>query len=190
MLGQKNCQRFLRNYFYQDYDQSGWPQVMKDKFAYVSDEGKQSLPIIPDYKVESYDATKKLFLPEIQVGDFPKVSYEDLILSDLRPKIARRVTAIMDKLEEEMKKKKEPDHSSKNANTITAEHPWLLKSKPFNEWLRNSLLGDLVIKILVWAAKKWLKGQVNRWITNQIILDMSRNGLFRNDENEPDNVLR
>ncbi len=190
MLAQKNCQRFLRNYFYQDYDQSGWPQVMKDKFAYVSDEGKQSLPIIPDYKVESYDATKKLFLPEIQVGDFPKVSYEDLILSDLRPKIARRVTAIMDKLEEEMKKKKEPDHSSKNANTITAEHPWLLKSKPFNEWLRNSLLGDLVIKILVWAAKKWLKGQVNRWITNQIILDMSRHGLFRNDENEPDNVLR
>jgi hypothetical protein len=153
---------------------------MKDKFEFMSDEGKRSLPIIPDYKVESYDPDKKLFLPEINVGEFPKVDYDKLILNDLRPKIAKRVTAILDKL----------DHELKQTKVRPPDHPMLIKSKPINQWLRNSWLGRFFISTIFKIGKRWINGQLNRWITNQIILDMSNHGLFRDDANEPDNVLK
>ena len=180
MLGQKNCQRFLRNYFYREIEGSDWPEEMKKKFKFTSDEGKPSLPIIPDYRVESYDEARKLFLPEIECSDFPKVEYGDLILKDLRPKIAKRVTAILDKLDKELKQ----------AKVEPPDHPMLIKSKPFNRWLRNSWLGKFFISTIFKIGKRWVNGQLNRWITNQIILDMSNHGLFKNDANEPDNVLK
>lgn len=205
MLGQKNCQRFLRNYFYQDYEESTWPDEMKRKFSFVSDEEKDkltehkkySLPIIPDYRITSYDAEKRVFSPEVLVGEFPKVDYEVLILNDLRPKIARRVTAILDKLDEELKNKAKPSGAkerkeieNREAIADAAEHPWLIKSRPINEWLRSSLVGRIFIGIIFKIGKRWINGQLNRWITNQIILDMSKHGLFLNDEREPDNELK
>jgi predicted acylesterase/phospholipase RssA len=179
MLGQKNCQRFLRNYFYREMDGIQWPEKMKKKFAFESEEGKMSLPIIPDYRVESYDPDKKLFLPEINVGDFPKVSYDELILRDLRPKIARRVEAVLDKLADEV--------TSSKAEPI--DHPWLIKTRPGFFGIRKFLLTNVVQPLSIKLGKKAVKGQLNRWITNQIILDMSNHGLFFNDEKEPDNVL-
>jgi len=131
------------------------------------------------------------------VGDFPKVDFEDLILNDLRPKIARRVTAILDKFDEELKNKSKPagknenqGSGNKDTNASATEHPWLIKSKPLNEWLRNSLGGRLFIGMVFKAGKRWVNGQLNRWITNQIILDMSKHGLFKGDKYEPDNELK
>jgi hypothetical protein len=107
------------------------------------------------------------------------------------------VTAIMDKLEQELKtKKEEPKQKGKslkensNPKPKPEDHPMLIKSKPFNQWLRNSWLGRFFIGMIFKIGKRWINGQLNRWITNQIILDMSNHGLFRNDANEPDNVLK
>ena len=180
MLGQKNCQRFLRYYFYREREGSTWPTAMIDKFAFTSTEGKQSLPIIPDYHIKTFDPDKKMFLPEIQPGEFPKVSYDELILRDLRPKIAKRVEAVLDKLADEV--------TSSKAEPI--DHPWLIKTRPGIFGIRKFLLSNIVQPLSIKLGKKAIKGELNRWITNQIILDMSNHGLFFNDEKEPDNVLK
>lgn len=211
MLGQKNCQRFLRNYFYQDYEKSNWPDAMKAKFDFMSDADERSLPIIPDYRITKYISETRKFEPELEIDAFPKVSYEEL-KRDLRPKISRRVGAILNRLEKEMKdkkaeakkkaklaeeeKKKARDEEMKNPETAIKpmaepqlQTRELIVAKPFRRWLMNLLFGPKVVRLLFKFGKYVIKGQVSRWILNRIIQELDNHELFTDSPEKPENIL-
>lgn len=195
MLGQKNCRSFLRNYFYSDLKESDWPPVMIEKFEFLSEKGEKSLPLIPDYR----KPPESIIEEEILVGDFPQVNFDNLITNDLRPNIDKRVSAVLDILIEDINQsfKKTKDSKSNDSDgktqestgTEKKEHPWLIQPERDDSGI-ISYIKRIAVKFIIKKAKKSIKHELSIWITNQIILELSKHGLFENDPQPTDNVMR
>jgi len=200
MLGQKNCRSFLRNYFYAERKNSDWPSAMQVKFAFPSEDGKESLPIIPDFRIPPKDVVDE----EILVGVFPQVKFDDLITKDLQPNIERRVSAVLDILIEDINKafKKPIETKPKESKSVDdkmkaqaltetekAIHPWVIQPKRDGSWI-PSFVRKFAINLIIRKAKKTIKHELSVWITNQIILELSKHGLFENDPQPTDNIMR
>ena len=107
MLGMKNCQDFLRNCFYQPYEEAiqneeKWgnaKQKYRDHFKFKDKTGNDKLPIIPDFRTYEQETDGQLNIVfqnvEDTMIDFPRKAIDDIMLPDLEQKIKSRVGKVL-----------------------------------------------------------------------------------------------
>ena len=100
-LGQKNCQHFLRRYFFLPVEEveDKWTKEQIDKFKFKDSFGNVVVPIIPDYRITGNQPSGMGFVPEIESSpNFPKyptVTKKELLEETIRPRLTKRVKLLV-----------------------------------------------------------------------------------------------
>ena len=194
MLGQKNCQNFLRYYFHLEADDhpycDEWTEEMKEQYALKNKDGKWMLPIIPDYRITDaeYDGDKKKFTPKVEEDEnfpkFPSIDYEFTFTRDdgLEDRLQKRVEEILEPLIMRAVTTNPPNQHV---------HPWIkerMKKRGSIPNIDSSVLENMGINInlggkqlISEAGGKMFSKKITNKVMNVIIQTLSDYELFEND---------
>lgn len=201
MLGQKNCQNFLRYYFHLEESEhpyaSEWTEELKEQLAIKDEKGNWQLPIIPDFRITNHKTEengKKRFFPKVEdqpnFPKFPKLDYE---FTFSRP----------DGFEERLEKRVEEIIAPLISRAITKNppkpdtHPWILdrmKQKGSIPNIDLELLKSLGVDLEIGGKKlvsemggRLFSKKITNTVMNLIIKTLSDWELLANDPAHQEN---
>lgn len=174
MLGRRNCQRFLKEYFCVPVDAGnpiiiqGYEQLKEVELKlFLSSDGK-SLPIIPDIRV----SPEKTFLvsPEVE-GEFAYPSIEPKYLIQLEKKVKNRLSVVLQNL----------NNGSDPLNKVTPVNPFVSQIRQ-KSWFRRYLIspfGNFASDRFFSILKNTGIELVARKFIDSALADMEEKGLLR-----------
>ena len=180
LLGRRNCQQFLRKHFSAPVDADnpilayGYEGV-EDRYK-VSVNHRDYFPLLPDIRVKHDEITGKYSI--IYVEDFEEVNFKfpEIKLSyllGLQDDLEKRISSLVSNITNG-----EAPEREKNENDIVKR----LRKKPWHQKLLNTTLYQPLTGLLLWFAKKKVKGIMARKFLDIVIADMDKNELLTDDK--------
>lgn len=176
MLGRRNCQRFIQQYFCVAQSASnpiiqyGYEDFEKDSIRFFMPETTDLLPLIPDIRISADQ--KSIIKPEIE-GEFqyPSISLKYLIA--LEDKLQKRFEVVINNIA----KGNAPGGQSKSANPVIQR---IRRKSWFSRNISGPIVGFTVDKVIV-IGKKAGKNIAAEKFIDAVITDMDKRGLLKVD---------
>lgn len=176
MLGRRNCQRFIRQYFCVPESAEnpiitfGYANLKKDHLTLIRQNNSRFLPIIPDIRVADNNTTIKRARME---EEFPYPSIQLKYLLNLENKVQKRFYLIANNLDDNKKAENKTHHSEHKAENYRKKS-WLNRyiMKPFTGYATDKMISigkNAVSKI---ASRKFI---------DAVIADFVKRGLLKNN---------
>jgi len=176
MLGRRNCQRFIQQYFSVSESANnpiilaGYGNLDKTSIQFFMPENTDLLPIIPDIRISADQ--KQIIKPEIEAEfTYPSISLKYLI--DLERKLQKRFEIVFDN----MTNGNVPGGSEKLINPVVKR----IRKK---SWLARNISGPVVgfvVDKVISAGKKAGKNIAAEKFIDAVISDMDKRGLLKQD---------
>lgn len=176
MLGRRNCQRFIQNYFcVPESDknpviQFGYGNLDKTSLQFYKPETTDLLPMIPDIRIS--DDQMRIIKPAIEEEfQYPSISLKYLI--DLENKLQKRFEVVINNIT----KGNVPGSTGKSVNPIIQR---IRKKSWFERNISGPVIGFTVDKF-VSVGKKAGKNIAAEKFIDAVITDMDKRGLLKQD---------
>lgn len=174
MLGRRNCQRFIQQYFCvpiaadNPIIQYGYGDLTRDETAFLMAENHRSLPLIPDirFNQEHTSIVRPLIEEEFS---YPSVRLN--YLTELEKKVRSRIGMVMDNL----------SNSNNPGRYIKTENP-VVKQFRKKSWLSRTILnpiGGYATDGFISMGKSVLKKLFAKKFIDAVITDMDKRGLLK-----------
>jgi len=179
LLGRRNCQQFLRKHF--SVPVSANNPILEYGYLSCADDYKTEieavdyLPLIPDLRVvhdeatDQYSVKLKADFTEDKT-EFPEIKLSYLL--GLKGKLKKRFAVLI----KNITNRKDPDTEEKQNEIVKR----IRKKAWYNKALSAGLFKPLT-GVLIWFAKKKVKGILANEFIDVVIKDMDRNGLLVDD---------
>jgi hypothetical protein len=176
MLGRRNCQRFIQQYFCvaQSADNPiiryGYEDFGTDSIRFFMPEKTDLLPLIPDIRIS--DDQKQIIKPEIEAEfQYPSISLKYLM--NLEDKLQSRFKVVMDNI----LIGKDPGSTEKTINPVVKR---IRKKSWFASNISGPVIGFTVDKVIAVGKKAGKNIAAERFI-DSVIADMDKRGLLKQD---------
>lgn len=180
MLGRRNCQRFLQNYFCVPESannpiiRKGYSHLKADELNLIRHRNQASLPIIPDIRIA--DNNKSLLRPRME-EEFPYPCIKVKYLLELEKKVQERFHCILRNM----------GNGPEGIETTKAVNRDILKYRE-QTWFRRNIVQpatDYAAKKMIPFGKKIGKDVAARKFIDAVISDFDKAGLLKNNSETP-----
>lgn len=176
MLGRRNCQRFIQQYFCVSESannpiiQYGYEDFGKDSIRFFMPETTDLLPLIPDIRISTDQ--KSIIKPEVEAEfQYPSISLKYLM--NLEDKLQSRFKVVMDNI----LIGKDPGSTEKTINPVVKR----IRKK---SWFANNITGPVIgytVEKVIAVGKKAGKNIAAEKFIDAVISDMDKRGLLKDD---------
>jgi hypothetical protein len=176
MLGRRNCQRFIQQYFCVPISEGnpiikfGYGNLDQASMKFFKQMSPDYLPIIPDIRIS--DDNMQIVQPSVE-GEFPYPAIGLKYLLDLEEKVQKRSEAILDNIGNSQN----PGNRSSSANAVVQR----IRKK---SWLKQNIIGPIrsitIDKLISFGKSKVEKMAAEKFV-DIVITDMSNRGLLKED---------
>ncbi|HWR99958.1 MAG TPA: hypothetical protein VN249_05045, partial [Prolixibacteraceae bacterium] len=174
MLGRRNCQRFIRQYFCVPASAGnpiiryGYGELTTDETAFLQAENNESLPIIPDIRVNQQHTA--IVSPQTE-EEFPYPAIGLKYLAELEKKVRSRIGLVLDNLSNSGN----PGTETKTENPVVHQ---LRKKSWFTRYLMRPV-GGYAEEGFAWIGKRVMKKLLAQKFIDAVITDMDEKGLLK-----------
>ena len=174
MLGRRNCQRFIQQYFCvpiaadNPIIQYGYGDLTSDETAFLMAENHRSLPLIPDIRLNQEHTS--IVRPVIE-EEFTYPSVRLNYLTELEKKVMPRIEMVLDNL----------SNSYNPVGDIKIENPVVQQLRKKSWFSRNILnpLGGYAADGFIFMGKSALKKLLAKKFIDAVITDIDERGLLQ-----------
>jgi hypothetical protein len=176
MLGRRNCQRFIQQYFCvpesekNEIIETGYGNLEPSFISFFEAEKAKNLPIIPDLRISADQS--RIVKPDIE-GEFPYPSVSLKYLLSLEAKMQDRLDAVL----------KNATNGKDPGGTATEKSPTVLRIRK-KSWFNRNIVGPCVgagIRTAVaWGIRTGKSIAAEKFV-DAVIIDMEKRGLLNVD---------
>jgi hypothetical protein len=176
MLGRRNCQRFIQQYFCVPESAGnpviryGYEDLTKEETAFLLSKNLRSLPIIPDIRLNKDHTSITRPMTE---EEFPYPSIGLKYLAELEKKVQSRIGIVMDNLSNN----NIPGSETKPENPVVQQ---LRKKSWFSRYLFSPVEGFTAFGFTL-IGKRILKKLLAKKFIDKVITDMDERGLLKQE---------
>ncbi len=176
LLGRRNCQRFIQQYFCVPVSANhpiikfGYEDLSSDAITMIQVNNGVSLPIIPDIRIAEDQKTLRL-PPEEEEFPFPSISLKYLL--NLQKKIQTRFGIVLDNIKTGIN----PEDDEHLVNQIVKN---IRKKSWFSKIIITPIV-KLVTKVFLWMGKCVGKKIAAEKFIDAVVTDMDEKGLLQKD---------
>ena len=176
MLGRRNCQRFIQNYFCVPAGKKnpiieyGYKNLDENSIEFFKKSGRDSLPIIPDIRLSADNLGIAPPKEEMEF-DYPQISLKYLL--GLEKKVQDRFNSVFNNISNG----KNPEKKKKKVNGIIER----IRKK---SWFKRNIIspvGTFTAEKILSIAKSLGKDFAAEKFIDEVISDMSMRGLLNED---------
>lgn len=176
LLGRRNCQRFIQQYFCVPVSANhpiikfGFENLSSEAITMIQVNNGSSLPIIPDIRIA--EDQKSLILPPEEV-EFPYPSISLKYLLNLQKKIQTRFGVVLDYL----KNGDNPEKVAQDVNPVVQK----IRKKPWFSRVFTTPIADLATAGFLGIGKYAGKKIAAEKFIDAVVTDMDERGLLQKD---------
>jgi len=180
LLGRRNCQQFLKKHFSAPVDANN--PILAYGYEGIEDQYKvwvnqrDYFPLLPDIRVKQDEISGSYSIVFVEDFEETGIKFPEIKLSyllGLQGDLENRISSLISNITNG-----EAPEREKNENEIVKR----LRKKPWYDKLLATTLYQPLTGLLLWFAKKKVKGILARKFIDIVVADMDKNGLLVNDK--------